>query len=459
MRFPGFCWKDFKGRESDELRSKTFLLDYRPTSLWRAVDRVCLYDGPIVFASVCTKKSARTGGPMMEEIRQIAAERALRESENRFRVMAETVPDILFTCRPDGECDFMTPNFYKFTGMRPSEALGGGWLTKLHPEDLEVSRTHWCECVHIGEPFSTEFRLKGRDREYHWFMCRASPIRDEHGIVTKWFGACTDVDGLKKINAALMESEQKLKDLNLELERRVEERTARLKESIDELDHFSYSITHDLRAPLRAIQGFAKMLSNDCADCLRPRSNDLIRKIITAAERMDKLIQDTLNYSKILRSEFTPRPIDPLSVLRGMIESYPQFAPPNARITLEGEFPLVEGDEGPLTQCFSNILGNAIKFVAPGAHPDIRISAQAQGSRVRLSFQDNGIGIEKEYQTRIFDMFQRLDKRYEGTGIGLAIVRKAAERMDGRVGVDSQPGKGSCFWLELTRAPNDSSRT
>jgi PAS domain S-box-containing protein len=396
---------------------------------------------------------------MMEDIRQITAERALRESEERFRVMAETVPDILFTCGSDGECDFMTPNFYRFTGMTPSTALGRGWLARLHPEDFEASREHWCECVRIGEAFSTEFRLQGRDGEYHWFICRASPIRDEHGIVTKWFGACTDVDDLKKANAALMESEHKLKEVNYDLERRVGERTGRLRETTEELDHFSYSITHDLRAPLRAIQGFAKMLLDDCADCLRPRSVDLIRKMMTASERMDKLIQDTLNYSKILRSEFTLRAVDPLEVLQGIIESYPQFSACGARIRFEGEFPLVQADEAPLTQCFSNILGNAIKFVPAGRTPEILIWTETRGGRVRLYFKDNGIGIPKEFHGRIFDMFQRLDKRYEGTGIGLAIVRKAVERMGGRVGVESQPDKGSCFWVELARSSHEFVRT
>lgn len=395
----------------------------------------------------------------VENIRQIAGEKALQESEERFRVMAETVPDILFTCRSDGECDFITPNFYRFTGMKPGEALGRGWLSMLHPEDLKASREHWCECVRMGEPFSTEFRLQSRDQSYHWFICRASPIRDEHDVLIKWFGACTDVDDLKKANAALHESQEKLKELNLELERRVEERAGRLQKTSDELDHFSYSITHDLRAPLRAMQGFAKMLSDDCAECLRPTSMDLIRKIIAAADRMDQLIQDTLNYSKILRSEFALRPVDPLAVLRGVLETYPQFAGSAMRIAIEGDFPLVLADEAPLAQCFSNILGNSMKFVAPGTTPELKIWAEPYGARVRLFFQDNGIGVPREAQERIFGMFQRLDKCYEGTGIGLAIVRRAAERMGGQVGVDSQPQIGSRFWLELASPSNASPQT
>jgi signal transduction histidine kinase len=237
----------------------------------------------------------------------------------------------------------------------------------------------------------------------------------------------------------------------------VAERTEELTATNKQLEAFVYSIAHDLRAPLRAMQGFAKMLSQESLDCLRPSSMELIRKIIAAAERMDKLVQDSLDYSKILRSEFTLQPVDPLALLRGIIESYPQFASSNATISFHGDFPRVLADEAPLSQCFSNILANAIKFVPAGTAPEVKIWSEVRDGRVRLFFQDNGIGIPREAQQRIFDMFQRLDKGYEGTGIGLAIVRKIVERMDGAVGVESEPGKGSRFWLELASAaaPND----
>jgi signal transduction histidine kinase len=166
--------------------------------------------------------------------------------------------------------------------------------------------------------------------------------------------------------------------------------------------------------------------------------------------------------------------VDVQALLRGMIESYPAFQPPEVEIRIEGPLPRMLGNEAALTQCFSNLMGNAVKFVAAGTRPLVRIwaeppkadSATADDSppatshpplpAVRLWFADNGIGIPKEAQERIFKMFQRLDKSYDGTGVGLTVVRKAVEKMGGRVGLESEPGRGSRFWVELKAAGDPS---
>ncbi|MBA4138237.1 MAG: hypothetical protein C0518_13055 [Opitutus sp.] len=225
-----------------------------------------------------------------------------------------------------------------------------------------------------------------------------------------------------------------------------------MQEIVHDLEHFSYTITHDLRAPLRAMHGFAAMLDEDCRDQLSAESRDYIRRITTAAARMDRLITDALSYSGTVRQEFAMEPTDAGKLLRGMIDSYPVFQPPAAHIEIEGELPLVLGNEAALTQCFSNLLGNAVKFVAPGTVPRVRVRAERRGEFVRLWFDDNGIGIPPGMQARLFAMFQRLNKSYEGTGIGLALVKKVTERMGGQVGVESEPGCGSRFWLELKAA-------
>jgi signal transduction histidine kinase len=153
-------------------------------------------------------------------------------------------------------------------------------------------------------------------------------------------------------------------------------------------------------------------------------------------------------------------------LLRGIIESYPAFQPPQVEIQINGPLPRMLGNEAALTQCFSNLLGNALKFVAPGTRPQVRVWAERVGdpkaetrdpqpatlSIVRLSFADNGIGIPKDAHERIFKMFQRLDKSYDGTGVGLTVVRKAVEKMGGKVGLESEPGRGSRFWIELKAA-------
>jgi signal transduction histidine kinase len=204
----------------------------------------------------------------------------------------------------------------------------------------------------------------------------------------------------------------------------------------------------------------------ECSDCVHSTRRDFLRRIADAANRMDRLITDALQYSGIVRQHLEPEPVDADALLRGILESYPEFQPPHANIRVDGPLPLVLGNQAALTQCFSNLLGNAVKFVHPDQTPEVRVWYEAGGVErqgatdasnphaptVRLWFEDKGIGIEEQYHDKIWQMFQQLNKSYDGTGIGLALVRKAAERMGGRVGVESEPGKGSRFWVELTIA-------
>jgi signal transduction histidine kinase len=231
----------------------------------------------------------------------------------------------------------------------------------------------------------------------------------------------------------------------------VEQRTAKLNELVGDLEAFSYSIVHDMRAPLRAMQGFAQVLAEECGP-LSPLADDCVRRISTAAARMDRLIQDGFNYGRLMREDLPLTPTDPEALLRGMIETYPAFQPPNAHVRMEGPFPMVLANDAGLTQCLSNLLGNAVKFVAPGVIPQVRVWAESVGGRVRLLFQDNGIGMSEDAHRILFRIFQRLGTDYEGTGVGLAIVKKAAERMGGRVGFESGLGRGSTFWVELAEA-------
>jgi signal transduction histidine kinase len=167
---------------------------------------------------------------------------------------------------------------------------------------------------------------------------------------------------------------------------------------------------------------------------------------------MDKLIVDVLNYSRVLRQDLRLETVNVQQLLVGMLGSYPDFHAANIDVAIEGELPAVVGNEAALTQCFSNLLNNAIKFVPAGTNPRVRISAERRGEIVRFWVSDNGIGIADQHREIIFGMFQRLDTSYQGTGIGLTIVRKTVERMGGQVGVESEPGQGSRFWLELKAA-------
>ncbi len=258
--------------------------------------------------------------------------------------------------------------------------------------------------------------------------------------------------------AQLEHAREALTRTNAELETQVRERTAKLREMVDDLEHFSYTITHDMRAPLRAMQGFAGILAELCGGCLDGEKKDCLERITVSARRMDRLITDALTYGRTLSQDIPLAAVDTGALLRGILSSYPDFQPPKAEIKVTGPLPSVLGNEAALTQSFSNLLSNAVKFVDPNTTPRVHIWAESSDGIARLCFADNGIGIPLKAQERIFDMFQRGGGNYEGNGVGLALVRKVVTRMGGRVGVQSEPGKGSLFWLELKTAGQPTTR-
>jgi len=169
---------------------------------------------------------------------------------------------------------------------------------------------------------------------------------------------------------------------------------------------------------------------------------------------VDRLIQDVLAYTRLSRRDIMLEPVDVERLIQDIIQERPELQKPKAEIRIEGPLPPIMGHGASLTQCISNLLDNAVKFVAPGVKPRVRVYTEPVDHKMRLWFEDNGIGIDQAGQTKLFEMFQRVHgtHQYEGTGIGLAIVRKAVDRMKGEVGVESEAGKGSRFWLQLPKA-------
>jgi signal transduction histidine kinase len=250
-------------------------------------------------------------------------------------------------------------------------------------------------------------------------------------------------------------AEADLKQLNAELEKRIAERTAALQESHSQLESFCYSVSHDLRAPLRSMQGFSHALIEDHSEKLDPEGQDFARRILSAAEHMDGLLADVLAYSRLSRQELKPEPVN----IDEIVE--------DARMQLQAEIKnkaadlqtatcgnRVMANRSVLELMIVNLLDNALKFVELERTPKISINCERRGAAVRIWVRDNGIGIAPEHQHKIFRIFERLHgvETYAGTGIGLALVQKAAERMDGAVGVESAPGEGSAFWIELPSA-------
>ena len=256
-----------------------------------------------------------------------------------------------------------------------------------------------------------------------------------------------------------------------QLEQRVQERTAALQEANAELEMFGYSVAHDLRAPLRAIQGFGQALLEDYTDELDEMGQTLTTHLVGAAEQMDGLITDLLEYSRLSRTEIQIRPMNLSAIVAEVLtQLQAEIQARQAILTVQELLPEVMGHRAILVQVIANLVSNAIKFVPDDVQPIVRIWAEVreseeEGSRdakppsttreVRLWIEDNGIGIDERYQARIFGVFERLHgaDTYPGSGIGLAIVRKGIERLGGQVGLESQIGRGTRFWLELPQAP------
>jgi signal transduction histidine kinase len=243
------------------------------------------------------------------------------------------------------------------------------------------------------------------------------------------------------LETAVQERNAELQSLN--------ERAAKLRDVVDELESFSYSVSHDMRSPLRAIQGFAQILEDDQGNQLSEDGKELVRRIIASSCRLDKMITDVLAYSRMNVTPIAKERVEVEKIVRTIIDHTSELQPRNAEIQIRSPLLNVVGHPSSLTQCISNLLVNAVKFVAPGVRPSVQIWTEAVDAQVRLSIQDNGIGIAPEDQQRIFEAFARLNTAYEGTGFGLAIVRRAVERMGGKFGLESKLGEGSKFWIQL----------
>jgi PAS domain S-box-containing protein len=368
-------------------------------------------------------------------------EEDLRASEEHLRLIVESATDYaIATISLDGIIRSWNRGAERIFGYTAEEMIGRTGQILFVPEDQQHRQDLQEIDIALREGRAENERWQQKkDGSRLWASGLMLPMRDlEERPV-----ACLKI--LRDWTA------QRLAEQNLE--RTVAERTAKLREMFGELEAFSYSIAHDMRAPLRAMQGFAYMLEEELGKEATPRVQDYLHRISTSANRLDLLIEDVLNYSKVVRAEVRLAPVETDAVLREIVDSYPNLQ--EAEIKIDGALPRVLGNRAGLTQAIANLLGNSVKFVRPGTMPKIRIRSEENNGTVRLWFEDNGIGIPREAQERVFQMLQRVNSRdeYEGTGIGLAIVRKAIERMSGRVGVESEPGQGSRFWIELARAP------
>ncbi len=252
------------------------------------------------------------------------------------------------------------------------------------------------------------------------------------------------------------QAEEENYSLNASLEMRVKQRTRQLEAANHELEAFCYSVSHDLRAPLRAIQGFAQVLLEDYESLLDDIGKEYLDRITIAAAHLDTLILDLLAYSRLGRTQIQFGQVSLTSVVEEILSELESELQENqTQVIIKTTLPAVRSQQSILKSVITNLITNGIKFVHPTVHPVVQIWAEERGEYVRLWVEDNGIGIAPEHQERIFRVFERLHgiESYVGTGIGLAIVKRGAESLDGKVGVCSNVDGGSRFWIELPKLP------
>ncbi len=257
-----------------------------------------------------------------------------------------------------------------------------------------------------------------------------------------------------RLYAGALWREKEAVELNRELETRVEQRTKDLREALRDLDAYASAVAHDLRAPLRALRAFSEALLEECGDALDARGKDYAGRICAACGRLDALVLDLLAYSRASRRDLELGPLDLTEAAEDVVRRMePELKEAGAEVKIESPLGRVIANRVVLDQVLSNLLSNAVKCVAPGVAPAIRLRGEGREGRVRLWVEDNGLGIAPEDRDKIFLPFVRLhaESAYAGTGLGLAIVKRGVERMGGEVGVESEPGQGSRFWLDLPR--------
>jgi PAS domain S-box-containing protein len=382
------------------------------------------------------------------------AEASLRESEERFHAIFTQATAGIAQTDSNGRFTLVNKCYCDITGREAKELLGIKMQDITHPDDLAANTALLKALKEKGRAFVIEKRFLRPDGEIVWVRNSVSCVNHPPGNEQYFLAVTQDITERRRVEQALLTANNEICRHAVELERVVAERTVELRETIGELEGFSYSVSHDMRAPLRAMQSFAQFLVDEYGGKLDEQGVNYLRQIMRSAVRLDRLIQDVLSYTRILHAKLPMESVDLDRLVRDIVETFPNGQPIKPEITIKDTLPKVMGNEALLAQCVSNLLSNGAKFVSPGTTPHLEVSAEAiDEASVRVRFRDNGIGIAPENHDRIFRLFERIHPatEYEGTGIGLTIVRKASERMSAQVGFESELGKGSNFWIQLKK--------
>jgi len=368
-------------------------------------------------------------------------EEALHASDQHFRATFAQAPLGMVLTDLDGRIQQVNAAFCRLVDYGAEELRGRELSSLIAPEDRDLAREKIDELL-AGEATSTlvEKRLQRADGTTIWVQDSGAVLRDSKGLPLSFIDLCHDVSILK-MSA-------------LEMSRLVDQRTLALQEKTRQMEAFCYTVAHDLRAPLRAIAGYAEFLRRDFAAALSGDGLAYVRKIEASAARLDRLISDLLGYTRVQQVPLIQEEVDLTRIAERVIEHVKRdFDVSGLVIELVAPLGRARADSVTMEHVFFNLISNAIKFRRAEEPPLIRIYSEESGDRLRVWIEDNGIGIDPRFKDRVFGMFERLhpEKKIPGTGIGLAIVATAMERFGGSRGVEPNHPTGCRFWIEFPK--------
>lgn len=378
---------------------------------------------------------------LLEEIGQLnavlehkVAERtaALVRQEALFRALAEQAPQMVWTASPDGRATYFNRAWFDLMGGALKDWTGYQWLAAVHPDDVAGIKGTWAVSWTNQSPYAGLRRLRASDGSFHTMAYRASPVLDDHGNVAFWVGIDADITEIKAIEAALRLSNQ-------------------------ELEAFSYSVSHDLRSPLNTIDGFSKLLAKQLAPQIAGdagvKAGHYLMRIQAGVAQMGQLIEDLLSLSQVSRAPLNTVPVDLSLMARKLLEEW-STRQPERQVTVTVENGLqAHGDERLVRVVMENLLANAWKFTGQKAQAEISVGQQSNPAGVPVFFiKDNGAGFDMAYADKLFQPFQRLHSvsEFSGTGIGLATVSRVIRRHGGHIWAESAPARGATFFFTLS---------
>lgn len=362
------------------------------------------------------------------------AEQLLWESEARFKVMADGTPVIMWVTDTSGRMEFINRAYSEFFGVELEDVRSAGWEPLVHPDDIESYVDEFNDCMRECRPFRAQGRVRRHDGEWRWIYSHGQPRFAESGDFLGMVGSSLDITDQKK-------SEADLQKFAMELAR-----------SNRDLEEFAFVASHDLQEPLRKVHSFGEQLKSRFGRLLGEEGSDYIDRMQKATERMQRMIAELLDYSRVTTKDQSFRSTDLNTVAQEVLSDLEsRIAHCQGRVEL-GDLPTIDADPLQMHQLLQNLIGNALKFHPAGTAPVVKVGVKSSTSnRIEIFVEDNGIGFDINNLERIFQPFQRLHGRgeYDGNGMGLAICRKIVESHGGSITAESSPGKGATFLVTL----------